>query len=149
MAVFSRSVFQSVLDRLEAEAPDDVPEEGQPHRPRGLNSGLAFDVGQSSGPGMPVADAYAAYAPEAKPEPSPKSMPAHLGRLDDEAVVADLGISETDTFQHLVARRREFARHNHPDLVDPEFADNATIRMKIANRLIDEALKKLRAGSRA
>jgi hypothetical protein len=37
-------------------------------------------------------------------------------------------------------RRRAFARENHPDSVPEEFRAAATVRMTIANRLVETAL---------
>ena len=37
-------------------------------------------------------------------------------------------------------RRRAFARENHPDSVSEEFRAPATVRMTIANRLVETAL---------
>ena len=39
-------------------------------------------------------------------------------------------------------KRRAFARGNHPDRVGEEFRDAATIRMTIANRLVEAALRR-------
>jgi hypothetical protein len=52
-----------------------------------------------------------------------------------------MGLSASDTPANLQAKRRAFARANHPDLVPSVWRDEATTRMKIANLLIDEALK--------
>ena len=75
-------------------------------------------------------------------------MPEHLGRLSPEDVAADLAIGAEDTQTDLAQRRRAFARLNHPDQVDPAYADKANIRMMIANRLVDEALDRLAAGNK-
>jgi hypothetical protein len=43
----------------------------------------------------------------------------------------------------LLARRRNFARENHPDRAPADLRANATMRMKIANMLIDETIRRI------
>jgi hypothetical protein len=171
--LFGQSIFQSVLDRLDAE------EEGAPvgenqasHRIHGLNAGFATSVmegvsapsarpdqayfdnmdfdrpqpGAEAEPDRPVAapaPEHRRSPPEPSPLPEPPVMPAHLQRIRPEEVAAELAISSEDTIQSLGEKRRAFARANHPDSVAPPFRDNATARMKIANLLIDEATRRL------
>ncbi|MBV6651049.1 MAG: hypothetical protein KI789_15095 [Hoeflea sp.] len=47
----------------------------------------------------------------------------------------------TDTPAELKSKRRRFARFNHPDRTPMEWREAATIRMKIANHMVDEALR--------
>ncbi len=60
----------------------------------------------------------------------------------------ELAITEADTVQTLNDKRRAFAKGNHPDGIALPFRDNATARMKIANLLIDQALRRLTPASR-
>jgi hypothetical protein len=164
--LFGQSVFQSVLERLKAEEGEEDDEAGdQPaaYRVRGFATGLAFDVmegvstageqkpGQGyfdnlefeappPAPETPVAVPEPEPAPEPEPEPV---MPEHLSRIAPADIAAELAISSTDTVQSLGEKRRAFAKANHPDRVLPQFRDNATRRMTLANLLIDEAVRRL------
>jgi hypothetical protein len=81
----------------------------------------------------------------APPKPLPKPvMPEHLRRIRPEQIAADLALADNETPQGLADKRRRFAAENHPDCHHPDFRANATIRMKIANMLIDEAQRRLR-----
>lgn len=151
--LFGQSVFQSVLERLkaESEAVEEEPPAGR--RVSGLNTGLAFDVMEGvSAASQRLDQAYfdtiereapaEAAAPEPSPEPEPV-MPEHLTRISPQEVAAELALSESDTLQTLGEKRRAFAKANHPDGVALPFRDNATKRMKLANLLIDEAMRRL------
>lgn len=165
--LFGQSIFQSVLDRLEAEDADAAPEPVVSHRIQGLNSSFAADVrdGVSASSARPD-QAYfdnldltaAPFQPSAPPEelpsapaatakpaetPAPPVMPVHLARTSPQAVATELAISSKDTLQTLNDKRRAFAKVNHPDGIDPLFRDKATARMKIANLLIDEAIRRI------
>lgn len=146
MVVLSSSLFQSVLDRMADEAPeaedDDIPSASV----RGLKSGFVADIGKSISTPAEAGSAYRDLDFIREMEPVP--MPEHLGRLSPEDVAADLAIGAEDTQTDLAQRRRAFARLNHPDQVDPAYADKANIRMMIANRLVDEALDRLAAGNK-
>jgi hypothetical protein len=48
-----------------------------------------------------------------------------------------------ENIDDLVALRRSFARENHPDRAPEDLRTNATLRMKIANMLIDETIRRL------
>lgn len=65
---------------------------------------------------------------------------------DPAAIARDLAIRPGLAAAQLNMLRRSFAGANHPDLMPPQHREAATIRMQVANRLIDEAL---RAGRRA
>ncbi len=165
--LFAQSIFQSVLDRLDAEDEETQTSDAQTaHRIRGLNTGFASTVmeGVSAASARPD-QAYvdnlefeepqpapetilnAEPQPEKPPEPEPPAeplvMPPHLTRTAPQDVAAELAISARDTLQSLSDKRRAFARTNHPDGVPLPFRDNATMRMKIANLLIDEAMRRL------
>lgn len=162
--LFGQSVFQSVLNRLKEEeegaSDDDAP---VPHRVRGFTTSLAFDVMEGvSAPSAQPGQAYfdnlepdpeaaappaeeAVAEPEPAPEPVPEPdpvMPAHLARISPGDIATELAITASDTLQSLSDKRRSFAKENHPDRVHPLFRDNANIRMTLANRLIDEAIRR-------
>lgn len=62
-------------------------------------------------------------------------------RLSPEEVAEDINLLASDTSVELKAKRRRFARLNHPDRTPMEWRQAATIRMKIANHMVDEALR--------
>jgi hypothetical protein len=149
--LFGQSVFQSVLERLKAESETVEEEPPASRRVSGLNTGLAFDVMEGvSAASQRLDQAYfdtierEAPAEAAAPEPEPEPvMPEHLTRISPQEVAAELALSESDTLQTLGEKRRAFAKANHPDSVALPFRDNATKRMKLANLLIDEAMRRL------
>lgn len=151
--MFGMSVFQSVLERLKAEEDgEEAARDEQAAFPsiRGLNAGFVGDLASSGGAAHSgaVQRAYFEMAGDdmlAPPKPLPPPvMPDHLKRLRPEEIAADLGVAEGETQQSLADKRRSFAADNHPDRHHPDFRMNATIRMKIANMLIDEAQRRLR-----
>ena len=145
--MFGLTVFESVLERLREEArqaADAAPEaDTGPNDVRGLPAGFT-----GPGPaglfvsGTQAAAAYRDFAPDPEDEPPPP--PPHLLRIAPEEVAADLDIGENEGIEALLARRRAFARANHPDRAPPELRANATLRMKIANMLIDETVRRMR-----
>ncbi|PTM92755.1 hypothetical protein [Mycoplana dimorpha] len=160
--MFGRSVFETVLERLRAEA-----EEAEPMATANAAAGTAgtppppfavFGDGNSSVSSSRVAAAYrdmaedqmparreAAPAPPPSPSPTaPPPHPPHLLRTTPEEVAADLGLTGKETLAELTERRRTFARDNHPDGVPADLRPNATRRMTIANMLIDETLRRIR-----
>lgn len=155
--LFGQSVFQSMLTRLKEErGEEDAEEEEAGYRLRGLGAGFttpdtATDTGSSSSAGN--ADAYFAFmaetsedlpeapAPEIEEPPPEPVIPPHLLRLTTEEIAEELAITAADTVSVLAEKRRLFAKANHPDGVPPDLRDNANIRMKTANLLIDKALK--------
>jgi hypothetical protein len=111
-----------------------------------------FGAGDPAAPDGPAraGDAYLdilADAPPPEPElpeaAAPPSIPDHLLRLSEPEIAADLALSPNETVETLAEKRRRFAKDNHPDLVPEELRDNATLRMKTANLLIDRAVKDL------
>jgi len=60
-------------------------------------------------------------------------------------VAEELALVDSETQMTLAAKRRAFAALNHPDRLPAAFRANATVRMKLANMLIDEAAKQMRA----
>jgi hypothetical protein len=152
--LFGQSLFQSVLDRLETED-DKATKDEAAHRIRGLNVSFVATVlgGEPAASSRPD-DAYIDNLgheipsleplPEPEPrEPEPPVMPDYLSRTSREEVTAELAISPQSTLQSLHEKRRAFAKANHPDSVAPPFREQATMRMMIANQLIDEALRRL------
>ncbi len=159
--LFGKSVFQSILTRLDDEAPEeDAVAEEPSFRISGLNAGFVAPVETREAPAR-ASDAYfslladrpeeptdaapaaaptetAHSAPPCEPEPV---MPAFLGRLSETEVAEDLGVDINDNETRLAEKRRAFARLNHPDCVHPNFRREATIRMTLANMLIDRALR--------
>lgn len=151
--LFRQSLFQSVLDRLDAE--EDTPEKDEAaHRIRGLNVSFAATVPGGETPEVyrpdeayrdNLGDPIAPLQPEpVPPEPEPPVMPEHLGRTTREEVAAELAIASDHTREALQEKRRSFAKANHPDGVAALFREQATTRMTLANQLIDEAIRRLK-----
>jgi hypothetical protein len=87
------------------------------------------------GAGSASRDAYGERTREITPPPD-----------DEDAVAAELALSDVGSLKELKELRRAFALRNHPDLLHPAVQAWAT-RMKIANMLIDRRVKELaRAG---
>lgn len=146
--LLGRSVFHSVLDRLKTEA-DEREETAQPaHRISGLNMSFAAATAETTGARLRrlelayfdiLADGHEAAASDnVESEPV---MPPHLAVLEVAAIAAELAITPGTTIAELSEKRRLFARANHPDCVHEAFRGNATVRMTIANQLIDMALR--------
>lgn len=81
-----------------------------------------------------------AAEPELPPPLPPKS--------EHEQVVDELHLTPNLTLSDLKLIRRKFAKTNHPDRVPPAVREQATRRMTIANSLIDEALRGIKARRR-
>lgn len=156
--MFGLTVFESVLERLKAEArqaAEDAEETGEmaagAETVRGLPAGFAgLGVGGTFVSGLAVAAAYldAAETPAARPPDPPPPPPPHLLRITPEEIAADLALAGDETVEALFSLRRAFARQNHPDRAPPSLRANATLRMKIANMLIDETIRRLQAERR-
>jgi hypothetical protein len=154
--LFGKSLFQSVVDRLGEEAEDDVRAEDQAFRINGLPTSFVPEApvpsAEAGGNGADQRlDAYLFLMPEdGEPEeeepPAPPPPPVWIDRLSPEDVATDLGLQPADDRERLQERRRIFARDNHPDRVNAEYRDAATTRMKIANRLVDEAINRFDLG---
>ena len=154
--MFGMTVFESVLERLKAEAreaeEEDAQEESAGGQVRGLTSGFAGlgTVGtfvSGSQAAAAYLDLYEAPRPPEPPSPppteAPPAPPPHLLRTTPEQVAEDLGLTGKEDVDALTARRRSFARDNHPDRASAELRGNATLRMKIANMLIDETIRRI------
>jgi hypothetical protein len=165
--LFGQSVFQSVLDRLDAEA-ETEPADGEVcaslPRIHGLKAGFAAAVREGvSAPSARLGEAYfdnmefdqtgfgSLHAetisdrtvPSDEAPAAARLMKERLGRITEEQVANELAISAADTLQSLQDKRRAFAKQNHPDAIPLPFREQATIRMKIANSLIDQAVRRL------
>lgn len=151
--MFGLTVFESVLERLKAEARQAAEEAGDdergekgPGEVRGLPSGFAgLGMGATFVSGSQAAAAYLdLYEEPAPPPPEPvEPPPAHLLRIAPQEVAEDLALNGKEGIDDLLARRRSFARENHPDLASDDLRANATLRMKIANMLIDETIRRI------
>lgn len=156
--ILGQSIFDAVLDRLNEEAAED--EDGRTdfgvEAPRagirGLNPAFiqsAVGLPPEAGSGR-IDDVYFDFADDTAP---PSARPAtgiepdvqaiRFSRLTPQDIAEDLKLSEAVSAERLQALRRSFARQNHPDMVGEAWREQATLRMKIANLLIDEALKRL------
>lgn len=196
--LFGKSAFQSILTRLDHEAPEEETVAApSSFRIAGLNSSFAApvaaaetvtrashayldlagdeaspaggpdrepDQGQNQGQdrepdrgqtrnaappdGRVAAERTASRTmqrpdPPAMPRPDPLVMPPHLLRQTEAEVAEDLGLRPTDTAEALAEKRRAFARLNHPDGIHPAFRREATLRMTLANMLVDRARRLL------
>jgi hypothetical protein len=150
--IFGKTVFQSVLERMNEDDARD--EEPATLHVRGLNTGFVADrLGLENASQEATPDSYSSLRnlyfdfPTPEPEPEkpapPPVMPAHLAHIAPEEIAAELAITQKDTLISLNRKRRIFAAANHPDQVDEQWRDKANARMKIANLLIDEAIRKL------
>ncbi|MBO3761216.1 hypothetical protein [Ciceribacter sp. L1K22] len=155
--LFGKSLFQSVVDRLSAERPPEFETEDIAPRRRGRGSGVSASF-LATAPQVedeaeehllhhnPYQDAIVAgERPAAAVEiaDTPPPMPPHLRRITEKEVREDLGISPGDDAARLTVLRREFARLNHPDRVPTRYRTQATVRMMLANALIDDALRQI------
>ncbi len=145
--MFGMTVFESVLERLKAEAREDEEDtrEDGGGSVRGLTSGFAgLGLASTFVSGAQAAAAYLdLYEAPRPPEPEKPAPPPHLLRTMPEEVAADLALTGSEDVDALTARRRSFARDNHPDRAPAELRANATLRMKIANMLIDETIRRI------
>lgn len=146
--LFGKSLFQSVVDRLEAERQDEIPPEATTPRRVGITRAFVAETHSINfGAVDHRQDAYLFLMPEVEPveekPPPPPVIPDWIDRLDVASITEDLGILDADDRETLLDRRRSFAKDNHPDKIDPIYREQATTRMKTANLLIDEALRRL------
>lgn len=152
--ILGQSIFDAVMGRLkeEHEETDSSGEDTAWQSVRGLNAGFVSASYDHAGniPTGQVADAYSAFMPDTpeiepqptSPEPSrPDESTRKFARLTPEEIAEEMELSASDTAASLQAKRRAFARLNHPDTVAPQWRDQANLRMKIANLLVDEALR--------
>lgn len=154
--ILGQSLFDAVLDRLAEEREDEPTELDTGLSPagiRGLNAGFV-----SASIGMPLPDgesrlddAYFDFGDDPLRRQDERGSQTdaetqnagRFSRLTPQAVAEDLNLSEAHSADALNGLRRAFARQNHPDMIAEQWREQATLRMKIANLLIDEALKRL------
>jgi hypothetical protein len=150
--ILGQSIFDAVLDRLKEEIDETSSPEGFGVDPpsiavRGLNPGFisALNSTPSAAGSERLQDAYFAFSDDAPPTPSDAEhdLETRFARLTPQEIAEDMGLTSGADAARLHALRREFARTNHPDRVPDAWRDAATVRMKIANLLIDEALKRV------
>ncbi|PJR16085.1 hypothetical protein [Sinorhizobium meliloti] len=143
--MFGMSVFHSVLERLKAEQDDGLSHEaseGWAGTAIGAAPGFVAETAAHTWASRSaVEQAYRAVAAEERSEPF--SMPDHLKRTGLAEVASELALGETEKALTLAVKRRRFAAANHPDRLPVEARLNATLRMKLANMLIDEALRRI------
>lgn len=161
--LFGRSLFETVLTRMEEEAPPPAPPEPDAARIRGFTSGFVTEAMEGISVSLHRIDgAYRDFAEDedgvfpdqggtiATPQPmpvddAPPQMPTHLQRLLPAEIAEDLGLSASDTLEGLSEKRRLFARANHPDIVHSAHREAANLRMTTANLLIDRAIARIEA----
>jgi hypothetical protein len=148
MPVFGKSLFETVLDGMETEETEED-EDRAVRRPRVVAHFLVDTSFAERAEERPLGELYEDFseppaidAETAKPDETPEP-PEWLDRLSESDVAEDLGLASGHTRAAIKERRRAFARTNHPDGVSEEFRDAATVRMTIANRLVEAALRGL------
>lgn len=146
MPVFGKSLFETVLDGM---APEEVEDEEIPipRSPRVAahflaDTAISDDVPGVRDPGRAFGTLYENFAPRPA-EPEPPTAPEWLERLSETEIAEDLGLVDGMSVSEIRSRRRSFARLNHPDGVAEAFREAATIRMTMANRLIEQALRRV------
>lgn len=156
------SPFEAVLDRVSNEQADAAAHRSGPWAAmRGWNSSFVGEglrsqpwpgreplaagkpaaPAEPADPGVPNDVLTVTAAPA--PEPKPAMDTSHFKRLSPEQIARDINLLASDTPAELKSKRRRFARLNHPDGCPSEWRDAATIRMKIANQMVDEALRRV------
>lgn len=169
---FGRSLFQSVVERLQSESADAEADAIEPaaHVPR-VTTSFIFDTSNDDpSEGTDGIDRVASeyhnfefteidqrselpdaeeIAPPVEAEPEiPAKEYSYLNQTDPASVNSELKINSLTTIDALQLARRKFARDNHPDMVPEAHRHEATLRMTAANLLIDQAIKALELRSR-
>ncbi|WP_394688256.1 hypothetical protein [Hoeflea sp.] len=143
--ILGQSLFDSVLEKVGREN-SGTAQSGYSGRVgiRGL-SGIFMGSGSASAVPQPDNQPIEAYlalnADGFEPVPEPVVDYSRFERISLREIEADLNIAASDSLAALQVKRRDFARHNHPDRVPEEWREAATMRMKTANLLIDQALR--------
>ncbi|OOG67802.1 hypothetical protein B0E45_20570 [Sinorhizobium sp. A49] len=145
--MFGMSVFQSVLERLKTEEDEEGTAETEiAATPRAPSFATTFVAGANESGSAARSAVERAYFDTSFVEPPPaEPMPEFLNRTSLEEVAEELDLGDRETLATLAAKRRSFAAANHPDRLPQDFRANATVRMKLANMLIDEASRQLLA----
>lgn len=143
--ILGQSLFDSVLDKVGRDKAG-APPHGSSGRVRMSSlSGIFLGSGSASAVPQPDNQSVEAYlalnADGFEPVPEPVADYSRFERVTLREIEADLAITASDTRSALKAKRRDFARLNHPDGVPEEWREAATMRMKTANLLIDQALR--------
>jgi hypothetical protein len=136
--------FRSILDML---GPDEQRDDEKARPPatgarlRSSSRALKDDLDR-----MPDARRQASYMPIERLaglyyEAQAEDAPPVFAPADDAAVAAELRLSAARTGDDLRRIRRSFAMRNHPDRVPDWLREEATRRMRIANALIDQAMR--------
>lgn len=112
---------------FEARRPGDQARPAEPPRSDGARS-------TGTGSAAQAGAAYAKTVREAQP-----GAPS----TDPYDVAMELDILSLGSVKDLLDARRNFARANHPDRVAIGFRAEATTRMQIANRLVDDAVARM------
>ncbi|WEX76611.1 hypothetical protein PYH37_004927 [Sinorhizobium numidicum] len=142
--MFGMSVFQSVLERLNAERDIEELDDHSGSRLAGVNLAAGFVASTSPEATAAFGTVDRAYRELASVDrAAPLAMPDYLRRTSLAEVAGELALSGQENSLTLAAKRRRFAAANHPDRLPAEFRANATVRMKLANMLIDEAARRL------
>lgn len=143
--MFGMSVFQSVLERLKAEEDvDETAEVTEPLRAPSFSTTFVAAGGDNTSAAHSAVER--AYFDASFIEPAPmEPVPAFLNRITLEEVAEELDLGERETLVTLAAKRRSFAASNHPDRLPQDYRAIATVRMKLANMLIDEASRLVQA----
>jgi hypothetical protein len=140
--------FRSILELLgpdgqndeEQAAPSGAAGAARPRQTHAFPDGLA---------GLPDGGREATYVPLERlarlyDETRPQEPPPDIARADDATVAAELRLTRVMTEEDLRRVRRSFAMRNHPDRVPDWLREEATRRMRIANALIDRAMREKR-----
>ena len=161
--IAGKSLFESLLDRLDEEKPEEEEPEAVSARIRGLSTGFVapamegvsvslhrIDGAYLENVGEEIAPSPAEpeQDPDITEEPSIPEMPPHLLRQLPAEIAEDLHLSTTDTIAILQEKRRAFALANHPDRVHEAHRSLANERMTLANLLIDKAIARIHAMER-
>lgn len=154
--LFGRSLFESVLVRMEEENPPEEEAGTESPRIRGFTSGFVAPAMEGISVSLhridgayldlaedPVSDIVPENGEADAQDAAPPPLPDHLSRQLPAEIAADLGLAQDDSLETLAEKRRVFARNNHPDLVHPAHREAANARMTTANLLVDQAISRL------
>lgn len=81
------------------------------------------------------------FGPTPPPVVSQQSQPVAAPSTKPQDIARELKLRMWHSVDQIMEIRRSFAMKNHPDRVAVAIRDAATVRMSIANTLIDEALR--------
>jgi hypothetical protein len=124
--------FSTILEQLQGDA---QPSAGMDHWAAALGASWQNDCDNGQNRGS-VKTAVTGYLDEGEPAVSSPNA------TTVEAVALELNLSGDLDADEIRRTRREFARLNHPDVAPDVAREAATLRMQIANELIDDALRR-------